>query len=66
LCPEGGHDTVVDGPDFLSQVLSELAGVSNDNNTTLERLDSLGKGTEGVTVEVVSRLVKDDKVGTLP
>lgn len=62
----GGHDTVVDGPDFLSQVLSELTGVSNDNNTTLEGLDSLGEGTERVTVEVVSRLVKDDKVGTLP
>jgi len=62
----GGHDTVVDGPDFLSQVLSELTGVSNDDNTTLERLNSLGQSTQGVTVQVVGRLVKNDDVGTLP
>jgi len=62
----GGHETVVDGPDFLSEVLSELTGVGNDDNTTLEGLDGLGESTKGVTVEVVGGLVEDDNVGTLP
>lgn len=62
----GSHETVVDGPDFLGQVLSELTGVSNDDNTTLEGLDGLGESTKGVTVEVVGGLVKNDDVGTLP
>jgi hypothetical protein len=60
------HATVHDGPDFLSEVGSELGRVSNDDNTTLEGLDGLGKGTKGVTVEVVSGLVKNDQVRTLP
>merc|ERR1719434_638939 len=60
------HLTVHDGPDFLSQVLGELGGVSNDDDTTLELLQGLGQGTERVTVEIVGRLVKDDKMGTLP
>ncbi|KAF3396471.1 hypothetical protein F1880_007236 [Penicillium rolfsii] len=62
----GSHETVVNGPNFLSEVLSELTGVSNDDNTTLEGLDGLGEGTEGVTVQVVGRLVKDNDVGALP
>lgn len=60
------HLTVHDGPDFLSEILGEFSRVSNDDNTTLERLDGLGKGTERVTVKVVGRLVKDDQVRTLP
>jgi len=60
------HQTVVDGPDFLGQVLSELTGVSDDDNTTLEGLQGLGQSTQGVTVQVVSRLIQDDDVGTLP
>ena len=60
------HAAVHDSPDFLSQVLGELGRVSDDNNTTLEGLDGLGQGTEGVTVEVVGGLVKNDQVRTLP
>jgi len=60
------HTTVLDSPDFLSQVLGELGRVSNDDDTTLEGLDGLGKGTERVTVEVVGGLVEDDQVRTLP
>lgn len=60
------HLTVDDGPDFLGEVLSELTGVSDDDDTTLEALQSLGQSTQGVTVQVVSRLIKDDDVGTLP
>ena len=60
------HLAVKDSPDFLSEVLGELSGVSDDDDTTLERLDGLGQGTERVTVEVVGGLVKDDQVGALP
>jgi hypothetical protein len=60
------HATVADGPDFLSELLGELSRVSNDDNTTLEGLDGLGKGTERVTVEVVGGLVKNDQMRTLP
>ena len=60
------HLAVHDSPDFLSQVLGELGGVSNDDNTTLELLEGLGKGTKRVTIEVVGRLVEDDQVRTLP
>lgn len=62
----GSHLAVHDSPDFLSKVLGELGGVSNDDDTTLERLDGLGKGTERVTVKVVGGLVEDDQVRTLP
>ncbi|CAG9977931.1 unnamed protein product [Clonostachys byssicola] len=60
------HLTVHDGPDFLSKILSELSGVSDDDDTTLELLQGLGQGTEGVTVQIVGRLVKDDQVRSLP
>ena len=60
------HATVHDSPDFLSKVGSELGGVSDDDDTTLEGLDGLGKSTKRVTVQVVSRLVEDDQVRTLP
>lgn len=60
------HLSVHDSPDFFGQVLSELLGVSNDDNTTLKGLESLGQSTEGVTVEVVGRLVEDDQVRSLP
>lgn len=60
------HLTVNDGPDFLGEILGELGGVSNDDNTTLEGLDSLGKSTKGVTVQVVGRLIEDDQMRTLP
>jgi hypothetical protein len=60
------HLAVKDSPDFLSQILSELSRVSDDDDTTLEGLDGLGQGTERVTVEVVGGLVKDDQVRTLP
>ncbi|GFF58995.1 hypothetical protein IFM46972_11263 [Aspergillus udagawae] len=60
------HLAVHDSPDFLGQVLGELTGVGNDNDTTLERLESLGQGTQRVTVEVVGGLVEDDDVRTLP
>ncbi|TLD24339.1 hypothetical protein PspLS_06344 [Pyricularia sp. CBS 133598] len=60
------HLTVNDSPDFLSQVLGELRRVSDDDDTTLELLERLGQSTKRVTVQVVSRLVKDDQVRTLP
>ncbi|KAI6776795.1 hypothetical protein HG530_000740 [Fusarium avenaceum] len=60
------HHTVHDGPDLLSQVGGELGGVGNDDDTTLELLQGLGQGTEGVTIKVVGRLVKDDKMRSLP
>jgi selenophosphate synthetase-related protein len=40
--------------------------VGNDNDTTLESLESLGQGTQRVTVEIVGGLVEDDDVRTLP
>lgn len=60
------HLAVHDSPDFLSKIPGELSRVSNDDNTTLEGLDGLGKGTERITVKVVSRLIEDDQVRTLP
>lgn len=60
------HLAVHDSPDFLSQVLGELGGVSNDDDTTLELLEGLGKGTKRVTIEIVGRLIKDNQVRTLP
>lgn len=60
------HLAVNDGPHLLSNILGELSRVSNDDNTTLEGLDGLGQGTKGVTVQVVSRLIKNDEMGTLP
>uniref|UniRef100_A0A098DMI5 Uncharacterized protein n=1 Tax=Gibberella zeae (strain ATCC MYA-4620 / CBS 123657 / FGSC 9075 / NRRL 31084 / PH-1) TaxID=229533 RepID=A0A098DMI5_GIBZE len=60
------HLAVHDGPDLLSQVLGELRRVSNDDDTTLELLQGLGKSTERVTVKIVGRLVKNDKMGSLP
>ena len=60
------HLAVHDSPDFLSQVLGELGGVSDDDDTTLELLKGLGKGTKGVAIQVVGRLIKNDQVRTLP
>ncbi|KUI57464.1 hypothetical protein VP1G_10889 [Cytospora mali] len=60
------HLTVKDGPDLLSEILGELGVVSDDDDTTLELLDGLGQGTEGVTIQVVGGLVKDDQVRSLP
>lgn len=60
------HLAIHDGPDFLGEVLSELAGVSDDDDTALKRLESLRQGTQGVAVEVVGGLVEDNDVGTLP
>lgn len=60
------HLAVHDSPDFLGQVLGELTGVSDDDNTTLEGLEGLGKGTKRVTVEVVGGFVKNDHVRALP
>ncbi|KAL5694002.1 hypothetical protein EMGR_003808 [Emarellia grisea] len=50
----------------IYHVLGELTGVGNDNDTTLESLESLGQGTQRVTVEIVGGLVEDDDVRTLP
>ncbi|CEI62809.1 unnamed protein product [Fusarium venenatum] len=60
------HPSVHDGPDLLSQVLGELSRVGNDDDTTLELFESLGQGTERVTVKIVGRLIKNDKMGSLP
>ena len=60
------HLAVHDGPDFLGQVLGEFTGVGDDNDTTLEGLESLGQSTKRVTVKVVGGFVKDDHVRTLP
>lgn len=60
------HATVLNSPDFLGELLGELGGVSDDDDTTLEGLDGLGESTKGVTVEVVGGLVEDDQVGALP
>ena len=62
----GGHFSVDDGPNFLGDVGGELLGVSDDDDTTLERLESLGERTKRITVEIVGGLVKDDQVGALP
>ncbi|PTD06759.1 hypothetical protein FCULG_00006734 [Fusarium culmorum] len=48
------HLAVHDGPDLLSQVLGELSRVSNDDDTTLELLQGLGKSTERVTVKITT------------
>src|SRR5437667_5797181 len=47
------HFAVHNSPHLLGQVFGELSRVSNDDHTTLEGLESLGQGTERVTVEVV-------------
>jgi len=60
------HLAVHDGPDFLSKVLGEFGAVSNDNDTTLELLESLGQGTQRVTVEVVGGFIENDEMGALP
>ncbi|KAH6610128.1 hypothetical protein Trco_000148 [Trichoderma cornu-damae] len=60
------HFAVHDGPDFLGQVLGELGGVGDDDNTTLELLEGLGQSAQRVTIQVVCRLVEDDQVGSLP
>ena len=60
------HLAVHDSPDFLGQVLGEFTGVGDDNDTTLEGLESLGQSTKRVTVKVVGGFVKDDHVRTLP
>ena len=61
-----GHLSVNNSPDLLSDVLGELSRVSNNDNTTLEVDESLGESTKRVTVQVVSWLVKNDQVRTLP
>lgn len=60
------HDTVKDSPDLLSEILGELSGMSNDNNTTLKALDSSRKSSKRVSIEIVGRLIEDDKMGSLP
>mmetsp|Transcript_17955 Transcript_17955/g.26472 ORF Transcript_17955/g.26472 Transcript_17955/m.26472 type:complete len:252 (+) Transcript_17955:270-1025(+) len=40
--------------------------VGNDNDTTLELLNSLSEGTQRLSVEVVGRLVKNENMGLVP
>lgn len=61
-----GHLTVNDGPDFLSETTGELLSVGNDDDTTIEGLESLRQSTERVAVEIVGRFVKNDQVRPLP
>ncbi|KAH3668883.1 hypothetical protein OGAPHI_002638 [Ogataea philodendri] len=60
------HLTVNNSPHFLSQVLGELGRVSNDDNTTLERLQGLRQSSKRVSVQVVGWLVQNDQVRSLP
>ena len=43
-----------------------LGCVSVMSKRTLESLDGGGKGTEGVTIQEIGRLVEDDDVGKIP
>lgn len=61
-----GHLSVNNSPNLLSDVLGELSRVSNDDNTTLEVDKSLGESTKGITIQVVSWLIENDQVRTLP
>lgn len=60
------HLAVHDSPDFLSEILGEFSAVSDDNDTTLELLESLGQGTQRVTVEVVCGFIENNEMGALP
>lgn len=60
------HLSVIDSPDFVSELLSELSRVGDDNNSTLELLESLGESAERVSVQVVGWLVEDDDVWLQP
>lgn len=58
--------TLTHGPDFGTNRLGELSVVSNNKNTTLEVLKGRDKGSEGLSVEIVGRLVETDDVGSSP
>jgi hypothetical protein len=60
------HDTIHNGPDLLGKILGELGGMGNDDNTTLESLDSSRQSSKRVSIQIVGRLIKDDKMGSLP
>ena len=57
----GVHD-----PGLGAKLLAELVVVGNDDNTTVEGLNGTGKGTEGLAIEVVGGLIKDEDMRLVP
>lgn len=58
--------TIPHGPDFLADRLGEVARVSDDEHTTLERLECTDESGERLAIEIVGRLVQGEDVGTTP
>jgi len=61
-----GQDTSDNGPLLDSDLISELAVVGNNDNSTTELLDGQGQSTKGVTIQVVGGLVQDQQMGVKP
>ena len=57
---------VLDEPLLGAEGADELFVVGNEDDTTLEVTDGDGQTTKGVTVQEVSRLVKDEQMGVVP
>ena len=58
--------TVTHGPHLGTDGLGEVTVVGDDEDTSIKGLESLNEGSERLTIEVVSGLVKHDDVGTTP
>jgi hypothetical protein len=61
-----GNTAVADVPLLRAESADELFVMGNQYNTTLELANSDGKTTERVSVQEVSRLVKNQKMGVVP
>ena len=58
--------TGVHDPSLGAKLLAELVVVRNNNNTTVEGLNGTGKGAEGLAIEVVGGLIKDEDMRLVP
>lgn len=61
-----GNAAVSDVPLLWAKRADELLVMGNHHHTTLVVANGDGKTTEGVTVQEVSRLVKDEEMGVVP
>merc|ERR1712039_693254 len=57
---------IVVGPDVVCHLVDEPEVVTDENNSTLVVLDRIGQGINGLHVQVIGGLVKEQHVGHLP
>lgn len=62
----GTYHAILDMPLFVARSLDELFIMGDDYHAPLERGNAGGEGAEGIAVQVVCRLVKNNQVRVVP